>query len=289
MHTSRTADGFTLLEALVALALVAMIVISYLGVRTTALVDATEARNWRLAQEIGEQVMSELKAGAREDTIESGNEISLEQKYHKGWSYKIVIGEAAVGQIEADLASERGENTAEVNERNQWQQDRDLYRRASEKGLSYQDYQDQLRQQEDERVRQEKAKSETDFEDVAVVVYFPKTRLDQEGKDALVLKAKISSLALSGMTPDQAQQDAESKGVTIQNSNKAPGAPSGPSTPQGGGGGPATPSAGKGGPAGGSKGGSKGMPSMPSSGKGAAPSVQSTSTSRGAPAGGKGR
>jgi len=279
--------GFTLLEALVALAIVAMVVLSYLGVRTTALVDATEARNWRLAQEIGEEVLSELKAGAREMPPESGAMVSLDQKY-RHFEYKIVIGEEAVSQIEADLASERGENTAAVNDRNQWQQDRDLYRKASQKGMSYQDYQDQLRAQEDERARQEKAKTETDFEDVAVVVYFPKTKLEQEGKDALVLKAKISSLALSGFTPYQAQQDAESKGQTIQNSNQAPGA-SGPSTPNGAGGGPASASnsSGKGGPSGAPRSGN--MPSgMPPNGGGkGAPA--STSTSRGAPAAGKGR
>ena len=46
----RAERGFTLVEALVALAIVSMIVISYIGIRTTALIDATQARNWRLAR-----------------------------------------------------------------------------------------------------------------------------------------------------------------------------------------------------------------------------------------------
>lgn len=242
--SSGRADGFTLLEALVALAIVSMVVIEYIGIRTSALVDATEARNWRLAREIGEEVLSELKAGARELPPESGTPVSLGQKY-RGFRYKIVIGERQVSQLESDLASELGEKSSDTADRNRWQQDRDLYRKASQKGLSYGDYQDQLRQQEDERARQEKAKAETDFQDVAVVVYFPHARLDKEGEDALVLKAKVSSLAVSGLTPDQARQDAESKGQSVPSGNRPPGA-AGASAPGSGSPGNSTPGAGSG-------------------------------------------
>lgn len=213
-------QGFTLLEAMVALAIVAMVVLSYLGVRTTALIDATEARNWRLAREIAEEKLSELRAGARELAAESGASVPLEK--YQDFRFVILIGEAAVGQVESDLASAQ-EGGGLASERTQWQQDRDRYRRASQKGLSQYEYEDQLRQQEYDRQRQENAPSETEFEDVAVVVYFPKTRIEEEGEDAFVLKAKVSTLALSGLTPEQAQQLAESRGQTIQAGNQAPG------------------------------------------------------------------
>ena len=64
--------GFTLLEALVAMAVLAMVVTYFLSTRTTALIDAAETRNWRIAREIAEHHLSELKAGAREVPPESG-------------------------------------------------------------------------------------------------------------------------------------------------------------------------------------------------------------------------
>jgi prepilin-type N-terminal cleavage/methylation domain-containing protein len=213
-------DGFTLLEAMVALAIVAMVVIAYLGIRTSALVDATEARNWRLAREIAEEKLSELIAGARELPPESGTPVQLDDKY-KGFRYTILIGEAAVSQVGADLASEDGSDRIGT-ERAQWQQDRDVYRRANQKGMDYLAYQDQLRQQEEERQRQEQPPSETDFEQVAVVVHFPRTRLDQEGDDAFVLKAKVSTLALSGLTTEQAEIVARSRGQEATAGNQPP-------------------------------------------------------------------
>ncbi len=217
MRRPASDGGFTLLEAMVALAILSMVVLSYLGIRTSALVDATEARNWRLARELAEEKMSELRAGARELPPESGTEETFEK--YKGFSCKILIGESAVGQVESELAGDTGT----AGERVSWQQDRDLYRRATQKGLSYQDYLDQQQQDEIERQRQENPPSETDLEDVAVVVFFPRVRLEQEeGRDAFVLKAKISTLALSGLTPEQAQQLAESRGQTIQAANQSP-------------------------------------------------------------------
>ena len=60
--------GFTLLESLIALSILAAVVMHFLGSRTSALIDAAEARNWRLAREIAASKMSELKAGANEFT-----------------------------------------------------------------------------------------------------------------------------------------------------------------------------------------------------------------------------
>ena len=63
----RREEGFTLLEALVALSIIALVVMNCLMFRTGALVDATEARNWRVAREVAQEILSELKAGAREE------------------------------------------------------------------------------------------------------------------------------------------------------------------------------------------------------------------------------
>jgi type II secretion system protein I len=210
---AQRASGFALIEALVALAIVALVVITFLGVRTEALVDATHARNWRLAREIAEEKMSELQAGARETPPQSGVEVPLEKYEH--WSFKIMIGETSVSEVESQLAdAAAGENT-EASDRAEWQRDREQYRKASAKGLSYTEYNDKLIEEEAARKLEEKAPSETEFEEVAVVVYFPKLNADYEGeKDALMIKSRISTLALAGLTPEQAEVVAAAKGET---------------------------------------------------------------------------
>lgn len=228
MATAPRQHGFTLLEALVAMAIVALVVLSFLGIRTTALRDAGEARNWRLAREIAEEKLSELIAGARELQPESGASVSLDDDY-PGFSFRIYVGESAVANLETDLQEAAGDDDQDEasRDRAQWQQNRDTLRRASERGVGYYDYQEQLAQEQLERERQEKAPSETDFEEVAVVVFFPKLDLSKSGDDAFVLKAKVSTLAISGRTPEQAQAIAESMGQTTTPTEQAPGTNSG--------------------------------------------------------------
>jgi Tfp pilus assembly protein PilV len=200
-----------LLEALVALAIVSMVVLSFLGIRTTALVDATRARNWRLAREIAEEKLSEVQAGALENPVQSGEERKLEK--YPGFSYRVVVGENAVTRLESDLASEAAGTDETANDRLAWQRNREEYRRASARGLSAVEYHDKLVEEEDQRRLESKAPSETDLEQVAVVVYFPKLDAEQEGqRDALLIKSRLSTLALSGMTPDEAAVVAAAKG-----------------------------------------------------------------------------
>jgi Tfp pilus assembly protein PilV len=226
MHARREA-GFTLIEALVAMMLVALVVIEYIGIRTTALVDATEARNWRLAREIAEEKMSELQAGARETPPESGATVPIDK--YVGFSYKVVIGESAVADIEAEVATMSVGEGSVASERLEWQRDRENYRKANQQGLSAIDYQDKLLEEDYQRKMAEKAPSAVDFEEVAVVVYFPKLNADYEDqKDALIIKARLSTLALSGLTPKQAEAIAASKGQpSAPEGGPAPGSPTG--------------------------------------------------------------
>ncbi|MBK8100510.1 MAG: type II secretion system protein [Planctomycetes bacterium] len=203
--------GFTLLEALVALAIVAMVVTSFLGIRTASLTDATEARNWRLARELAEEKMSELAAGAREVQPESGMAYDFEK--YPGFSYKIVIGESAVAQVESEIASLGSEEESEdAQERTRWQQDRDQFRRASSRGLSYTELQDEMAQEDYRLKLAEKAPTEDDFEDVAVVVLFPNVLGDDNAQSAYVMKARLSLLAISGLTPEESSQQAAARG-----------------------------------------------------------------------------
>ncbi len=216
MHVPRTTTpgqaGFTLIEAMVALGIVAMVVISFIGIRTSALVDATQARNWRLARELAEEKMSELQAGARETPPESGQSVDFEK--YPDWSYKIVVGEAAVSQLESEVATSAAGDDSAATDRIDWQRDRTDYKRAQERGLSFSDYRDQQAEEDYKRRTEEQVPSADEFEDVAVAIYFPKLNPDYEGeKEALVIKAKLSTLALSGLTPDEAAQIADARGV----------------------------------------------------------------------------
>lgn len=205
-------NGFTLLEAVVALAIVAMVVIGYLGIRTTAIADGLEARNWRLAREIAEERLSEVLAGALESPPQSGIEVRLDEKY-PGFSYQIVVGESAIGELESRIATDAADDDTETRDRSEWQQNRDLYRKASSRGLSAQEYEDQIAAEEYQRRVDAKPPSESEFEQVAVVVFFPKLNARYEGQqESFVIKSKVSTLALSGLTPEQARQIAEAQG-----------------------------------------------------------------------------
>lgn len=220
--------GITLLEALVAMMLMALVLTSFIGIRTDALVDATQARNWRLAREIAEEKMSELQAGARETPPENGSKVPLEK--YEGFSYKIVIGEAGVADIESEIATSAAGEDPAARDRADWQRRREDYRRASERGLSAMELSEQ--RAEDVNIRlAEKTPSETEFEEVAVVVYFPKIGATYEGEeDTLLIKARLSTLAIRGYTPQEAQQEASTRG----NSAAAAGLPGGSAAAAGG-------------------------------------------------------
>lgn len=215
-----TEDGFTLLEAVVALGLIAMVITSYLGIRTAAVADGLAARNWRLAREIAEERMSELMAGAHEIPPESGVEVPLEK--YEGFSYQILIGEGEIARMETDLQS-RESDSGQALERNEWQRNREIYRKASERGMSWQEYQDEVAQ-EDYRLRlEERVPSEDEFEEVAVVVLFRRIDPEFEGqKESFMIRAKLSTLALSGRTPEQARILAESRGESLGSGGAAP-------------------------------------------------------------------
>jgi hypothetical protein len=145
------------------------------------------------------------------------------------FKYKIVIGESAIGELESSLAAEAAEGDQDAADRNEWQKNRDLYRKASASGLSRTEYQDKMAEQEYQRQLQEKPPSETEFEDVAVVVYFPKVDADYEGqKESFLIKARATTLSISGFTPEQARIDAENKGQTPAATGNEPPAAAGP-------------------------------------------------------------
>ncbi|MFN3245035.1 MAG: hypothetical protein ACE37K_26265 [Planctomycetota bacterium] len=217
--------GMLLIEALVAMLIVATVTIAYIGIRSTALIDATRARNWRLAREIADEKMSELQAGAHELPPESGLEIPIDK--YEGFSFKIVLGESAVADAEGQVAEEAAGDDTEAQDRVEWARNRDDYRRARERGLSAQEYEDQQLDDINERLA-EKAPSADDLEECAVIVYFPKFDPAFEGqKSVLLIKSRVSTLAISGMTPDQASALQQANGETADPSSSGASSPFG--------------------------------------------------------------
>jgi hypothetical protein len=223
--------GMLLMEALVAMMIVAMVTISYIGIRSTALIDATRARNWRLAREIAEEKLSALQAGAHELPPESGLEVPLDK--YEGFSFKVVLGESAVAQAEGDVAEEAAGDDTQAQDRVEWARDRDNFRRANERGLSAQEYDDQLLEDVNDRLAETPPSAE-DFEECAVLVYFPKFDPEFEGqKSILLIKSRVSTLAISGMTPEQATSLQQATGDPSGDPGAQAGTGGQPQAPQG--------------------------------------------------------
>ena len=101
----------------------------------------------------------------------------------------------------------------------EWQQERDDLRAARKSGQSFYEFREQSRFDEEERLATEDLPpSEDEFEEVAVFVFFPNTRgiVGGVGNDTahFVLKARISTMAIEGLTPDEAESLNNAQGGT---------------------------------------------------------------------------
>ncbi len=209
------ARGFTLVEVTVAMAILALVMLTFLGSRTDAMIDATEARDWRLAKELAEQMLSELRAGAREMPPVSGQEVAIEK--YPGFTYRFLIGEQAISDYEAGLATEADANEQGTQnaERRNWQRQRDQMRLANQKGLSVDQYQENLLKDSGE----EKLPSEDEIEEVEIIIAFPIVRASRAAEsdyDKFTLRAKVCTMALQGLTPEKAEAYAKANGTQNQ-------------------------------------------------------------------------
>lgn len=230
----RRSDGFTLVEAMVAMAILSIVMLGFLGMRTTALVHATEARYTRLAREVADRLMSELKAGAREVPPDSGLELILDNL--PGFSYRFLIGEAAIAEYEGQrsAAVAASESDSYRRDRLEWQRERDDLRTARNQGKSLMELRETRALSE---TLEEKIPSETELEDVMLVVEYPDARGRAEGTGtgylALKVRARISTMALQGLTPDEAESIAKARGTEISGPNSPVPAGAGAGTPSG--------------------------------------------------------
>ena len=78
-------------------------------------------------------------------------------------------------------------------------------RRAEKAGVDRWELEDQMAAEELQAELESRAPSETEVEDIAVFVFFPKADPYADGEDVYEVRAKISTLAWSGLTPEQAE------------------------------------------------------------------------------------
>lgn len=204
-------SGFTLVEVMVAMTILAIVMMGFLSTRSTAMSDAIQARNWRLARSIAEEQLSKLQAGANEFRPEP---TPIDVQGYPGFRYVVLIGEQAIAAAEADIDSSVPQTDGSQTERRNWQRERDEVRSARQKGMNLDDFR---RQEMENETDPEAVPSEDDIEEVAVVVYFPNVSLDpdtEKTEETFILKAKASTLAINGLTPEQADGIAAQKGVT---------------------------------------------------------------------------
>lgn len=214
--------GFTLIEALVAMVLLSIVVLQFLAMRSTALVDAAEARNQRIARELAEQYLSELLAGAREVPPESRQQLDVQG--YPGFRYQFLIGEVAIQDAESEIADSADMSmpvgATSSTDRLAWQRERDNLRQAQSRGMSMIEYEDFQRDEEEE----ERIPAEDVFEDVAVMVLYPNVRPGDDSQPIeshFILKAKASTMAIEGLTPELAEIVARQRGGTSDTGSTA--------------------------------------------------------------------
>ncbi len=209
-----TARGFTLIEALIAIAILSLVTFSMLGTRTEAITDAIEARNWLIAREHAERILSELQAGHREMPPENGDQHPIPgfEDEQEDWWYEIAVGEEFISEVETRYAEGlESEASEQTRERMLWQKERDDIRGAQRAGKSLYDFRTEQRAKQEnystDSGTEETPIAEDEFVDVAVFVFFPNVRPRGDGSRHayFVLKARISTLALNGLTPEEAE------------------------------------------------------------------------------------
>ncbi len=197
--------GFTLMEVLVALAIMSMAMLSLIGLRTESLRQATGARNLRIAAAIATQVLSEVQAGMYRAYDLKDEDQTVE--HFEQFPWRILVGEGAIqeelayrAEQEADSGDDR---MIQRQDRLNWLQRRSLSRRARQKGVSTAELEDQDLEPDD-------SPDDQTYEDVAIiVVYFAPG--EKSGQGDFILRGKATTLALNGLTSEQAKEQSNSE------------------------------------------------------------------------------
>ncbi|MFQ5503496.1 MAG: prepilin-type N-terminal cleavage/methylation domain-containing protein [Planctomycetota bacterium] len=195
--------GFTLLEVLIAVAILSMALLTMTALRTESLVTATEARNLRVASALADQYLSEVAAGEHDIHEFQGIEEAVVDRFPHGdfenFRWMVLVGEARIQEEitkQAEYAADSSGTDADYRalDRLHWLEERRNSERAQENGGLLED--------EEEEVEEDDTPDEDTFEDVAVFVYYPSPR-SKSGTGICVRRSRVTTLALSGFTLEQ--------------------------------------------------------------------------------------
>ena len=202
-------EGFSLLEVLVAVAILAVALLSLAGLRTDSLVTATSARNLRIAQTFAKRILAQVQSGQFDAWELRGTEHQIEEI--DGFSYRIFIGEGEIqeelSRIAEDQADETGsEQDQRRYEKLDWIKRRRMMREARDRG---EDTSTLDTATTEEPTDEDEEPDEETYEDIGVFVYYfdPKKPGDL---GVFSLRGRASTLALSGLTPDEVSKSSES-------------------------------------------------------------------------------
>jgi general secretion pathway protein I len=190
--------GFSLLEVLVAFAILAISLTLMMTIRTGSVQKAQEGRNTRVAAVLARQVLCEIEAGLHNAFDQEGREQFFED--YEGFRYRILIGESAISDAEQaaqELESDDSDASQRKEDRLRW-----LHSRRDAQLNKLENRTMGETRVEDQVEEPDTGDTET-FEEVAVVVrYFAPFR--PAGEAELILRSRISTLALKGQTPEEA-------------------------------------------------------------------------------------
>lgn len=198
-------EGFTLLEILVAFALLSIALLSLVGMRTDGLMKSAEARNLRIASSLAQEVLAEIRAGQR-DAWEMR---SIDHPFEKypDFSFRVYIGEAEIGSRESSLAEQQAdaENSSDADRKRKDRLDWLQYRRDSKRATQTGTDIDEL-DNDEEKTEEVESPDEETFEELGIEIRYP-SPLNPDNFSFFMLRSRVTTLALSGLTPEQASED----------------------------------------------------------------------------------
>jgi len=203
---TRRRGGFTLVEALVAFAILVLATVGMIWSRSDAVKRAAESRNLRLAMKIARETLDRFEAGMSQRDIYELNYWQPLEEY-PDFAVRVVTRTEDISDFEEDLAmaaeDEEGLRRLDLEERL-----RDARRyeesetRSGEGGTAAED---SLVEEEEQPIDEET------LQDLVVGVRYPSFDLERypDGRGVYILRTQLSTLALSGMTPEEAQEEQE--------------------------------------------------------------------------------
>jgi len=183
--------GFTLVEAMVAFTILVLATVGMIWSRSGSVEQAAESRNLRLAVKIARESLDFLKAGRNQEEIGYLNVWSAHQDY-RDFEVRIVSGDFEISEFETGLARAR-------------EQESQLRRLELQERLRLDE---EYNSEEGPVDEEELPVDEETFQEVLVAVRYPSFNYKQnpDGRAVFVLRASLSTLALSGRTPEEVEE-----------------------------------------------------------------------------------